>query len=183
MKRLNNRIQNRLVAIKERFTLSSLKQRFKPRRLVLSIVFPAALLVLYLISPIKIGAALDTHSVDCLSFLYQERPFTRPPAAGDYVLFLFKKEDLSPEYWEVFKDMKLIKRVGCAGGSYLECSFGKCTCDGKTVVKGLAEKFSSRAWNYSGVVPPGKVFLVGEDDASYDGRYWGCCPRLISSVW
>lgn len=133
--------------------------------------------MIYYAIPVKIGAAFDTHSVDCLAFMYKEKPFTGPPIAGDYVLFKFREADLSAEYWDVFKDMRLIKRVGCAGGSYLECGFGKCQCDGRLIVSALSEKFSERGWTYSGVAPPGEVFLIGDDEASYDGRYWGLLPE------
>ncbi|QTA78505.1 Putative conjugative transfer signal peptidase TraF [Desulfonema limicola] len=166
-----------LETLKNSFSPGALKKRFSLKKLIISLLIPAFLAVLYALSPIGFGAALDTKSVNCQAFLYHKKPYPHPPVKDDYVLFRFKEGDLSPEYYDVFKDMRLIKKVGCAPGSFLECQFNTCRCDGMTIVNSIAEKFSSQVWTYSGVIPPGQIFLIGDHDSSYDGRYWGLVPE------
>ena len=85
------------------------------------------------------------------------------------------------------KPQKAIKRVGCAAGEvlfgkngefscYLPGNDEKPSCDGTFL--GKAKEFSLKGeklpiFSYSGVVPEGKMFLIGSHKDSYDSRYFG----------
>ena len=101
---------------------------------------------------------------------------------GDYVMVSF-----SSPLIENGKPQKVIKRVGCVAGEVLLNNDGefscyllgddeKPSCDGTFL--GKAKEFSLKGeklpvFSYAGVVPEGKMFLIGSHKDSYDSRYFG----------
>ncbi|MBN2569285.1 MAG: S26 family signal peptidase [Deltaproteobacteria bacterium] len=101
---------------------------------------------------------------------------------GDYVMV-----SISSPLLENGKPQKAIKRVGCAAGDFLMGRSGefscyllgndeKPSCDGAFL--GKAKEFSLKGeklpvFSYAGVVPEGKMFLIGSHKDSYDSRYFG----------
>lgn len=165
-------------AIIVRLRPDELKKRFKPRQLALTLAISAMCVGLFFMQPYRIGAATQTNSIDCKAFVWKKQIGDDPIdfSHGDYVTFKFLEGDLSPEYYEFFKKLKLVKKVGCAPGSYLECGFGVCRCDGVEIVTSIDEKFAAQAFTHQGQIPPTHVFLIGDNPVSYDGRYWGLTP-------
>ncbi len=90
---------------------------------------------------------------------------------GDYVLFGF-----SSPLIEGGKRIKGMKRIGCGEGDYLHEFMGDYFCGkeylGRAKEKTLRGDQLSR-FEYDGVVPPGKIFVVGDSKDSFDSRYWG----------
>lgn len=157
-----------------------LKEKNRPKGFSLKGFLVAVLTIIifgggYLASPYKLGASLTTDSVKCRVFIWEKKadPFQIEIFQGDYVTFQFVKEDIPEENWEFFKDLRIIKKVGCASGSYLECQMGICRCDGQQIITQTNEEISNHTFTFSGEIPPTKVFLIGDSDTSYDGRYWG----------
>jgi signal peptidase I len=152
-----------------------LKSNFKPKQLLLTILISAGIVTAFLIQPYRLGGTITTRSINCLAFIWEKKNPNKQLQfrKGDYVNFRVSQEDLSEKEYEFFKNLKLVKKVGCGPGDYLECGFGICTCNGEMIISALNERFSSKAFNYSSQIPPTHVFLLGDNDASYDGRYWG----------
>lgn len=89
---------------------------------------------------------------------------------NQYVIF-FRKDDYLPH-----GQAHLIKRLGCMPGQNLSKNGLRFYCDGKEIA--LAQLLDSRGrdlpkFSYSGPIPSGKVFVVGDTLNSYDSRYWG----------
>lgn len=91
---------------------------------------------------------------------------------GDYVVFPHRT-------WRVRgceDGCLLIKRVVCGPGSLLETRGLDYFCDGRFL--GRARRTDSRGrpvepFSWSGVVPSGKLFVMGSHERSYDSRYFG----------
>jgi len=90
---------------------------------------------------------------------------------GDYV-----RVPLPVELQKEGRPPRLTKRIGCVGGELLSFANGGHYCNGEWL--GSVLKFGSDGrplapfvWN--GVIPAGKVFLVGDDPRSFDSRYLG----------
>lgn len=71
---------------------------------------------------------------------------------------------------------QLVKRLGCISGQYLNRQGKQFYCNGKEIAQ--AELTDSKGhilsvFHYSGIIPEGKAFAVGDTINSYDSRYWG----------
>lgn len=90
---------------------------------------------------------------------------------GDYVTFDFQHELIKGG-----RPYKLTKRVACLPGEQLILKGEYHYCNGKKLGRVLMFGESGvplPAFEYSGNVPDGKVFLSGEHPSSFDSRYWG----------
>lgn len=89
---------------------------------------------------------------------------------GDYVevyvgdVNLPVKRKIKPEY--------LIKVVGCMEGDRLEYVKGVYYCNGKEIAR-INPGAPFRPFEFSGVIPKGKLFVIGKHPYSYDSRYMG----------
>ncbi|MDR3176936.1 MAG: S26 family signal peptidase [Desulfovibrio sp.] len=93
---------------------------------------------------------------------------------AEYVMARWRGED--PQKQGIEDGMVLAKRVGCRPGQRLENRGDHYYCDG--IFIGAALRAVSRnativPFTYSGTVPAGKLFLVGDSSDSYDSRYFG----------
>jgi conjugative transfer signal peptidase TraF len=70
----------------------------------------------------------------------------------------------------------LIKQVGCRPGEKLTMENGQVFCQGIPLVEQLETDGQGRKlprFIYDGIVPPGKYFMIGSHERSYDSRYFG----------
>ena len=90
----------------------------------------------------------------------------KAPQKGDYVrLPLFEdKVGCAP--------CSIVKRVGCLSGDRLVNKGSKYYCNGEYLGQCMTGKDTER-FQFSGTVPQGMVFLIGDRDDSYDSRYFG----------
>jgi type IV secretory pathway protease TraF len=66
----------------------------------------------------------------------------------------------------------IVKRIGCLPGDRLVNKGPKYYCNDAYL--GQCKKGKNiEPFQFSGTVPPGMVFLVGDRDKSYDSRYFG----------
>lgn len=91
----------------------------------------------------------------------------RPPEhrimAGDYLLFAYKKEHM-------------IKIAGCLPGDRLSNTLGEFFCNDELLGKALATDSHGNAlpqFQFNGVVPSGRLFMIGHHPRSYDSKYMG----------
>lgn len=63
----------------------------------------------------------------------------------------------------------IVKRVGCAPGSYLETRGKDFYCDGSFIGKAKRQDFM----RFNLRLSKGQVFLIGDNPRSYDSRYFG----------
>ncbi|MGH7484219.1 MAG: S26 family signal peptidase [bacterium] len=93
------------------------------------------------------------------------------PKLGDYVNVTVRHPIIDPG-----KAVRLTKRVGCTAGQLFELRDGEDFCDGQSLGKVLShtsrgQRLTAFAW--SGPIPPGKMFVVGDRPNSFDSRYFG----------
>jgi conjugal transfer pilin signal peptidase TrbI len=70
----------------------------------------------------------------------------------------------------------LVKRLGCVEGQYLSRLNLQFYCDGKEIAIAHVQDSTGKSlpiFHFTGVIPAGKAFAVGDTDNSYDSRYWG----------
>jgi signal peptidase I len=102
---------------------------------------------------------------------------------GDYVMFSLLKSkpesDLPPKLVRMIKDDgedSQIKKIGCAAGEELKNIGNEFYCKNKLIAK--AKEYSLggerlKKFEFSGKIPKGNMFLVGDHVDSYDSRYFG----------
>jgi len=102
---------------------------------------------------------------------------------GDYVMFSLLKSkpesDLPPKLVRMIKDDgedSEIKKIGCAAGEELKNIGNEFYCKNKLIAK--AKEYSLggerlKKFEFSGKIPKGNMFLVGDHIDSYDSRYFG----------
>jgi signal peptidase I len=102
---------------------------------------------------------------------------------GDYVMFSLLKSkpesDLPPKLVRMIKDDgedSEIKKIGCAAGEELKNIGNEFYCKNKLIAK--AKEYSLggerlKKFQFSGKIPKGDMFLVGDHVDSYDSRYFG----------
>ena len=90
----------------------------------------------------------------------------KTPQKGDYVrLPLYdSKVGCAP--------CSIVKRIGCLPGDRLVDKGSQYYCNDEYLGEYQTGN-NIEPFKYSGTVPPGMVFLVGDRDKSYDSRYFG----------
>ena len=105
---------------------------------------------------------------------------------GGYVLMVW--QGLDPNGVSRLQEgTAIVKKVGCLPGQHLKVTMKQADCDGVKIGHIRHETIDGRPIFpafYDGVIPPGKVFLLGEHYYSYDSRYFGLVDysRLIGLV-
>lgn len=109
---------------------------------------------------------------------------------GQYVLFHLPYSSLAgmvvPESVVSGEDIQAIKRVGCDEGEMLNRKGRDFFC--KEEFLGRAKEQSQNGepltpFLFSGRIPPGKVFLVGDHPDSFDSRYFGLVEKSNYLAW
>jgi signal peptidase I len=114
---------------------------------------------------------------------------------GDYVMFSLLKSkpesDLPPKLVRMIKDDgedSEIKKIGCAAGEELKNIGNEFYCKNKLIAK--AKEYSLggerlKKFEFSGKIPEGNMFLVGDHVDSYDSRYFGFIKAkdIIATVY
>jgi len=93
-----------------------------------------------------------------------------PKKQNDYMMFVLN-DDYLPE-----GETHLVKRLGCIEGQYLKKLNRQFYCDGKEIAIAAVQDSTGKqlpVFSFTGVIPKGKAFAVGDTDNSYDSRYWG----------
>ncbi|MDE9487526.1 S26 family signal peptidase [Xenorhabdus bovienii] len=94
----------------------------------------------------------------------------RPTQTDDYVIFT-----LEHPYLPHAKD-QLTKRIGCIERQKLERINQHFYCDNKLIAIALERDIQGASlpvFSFTGTIPAGKAFLVGDTPNSFDSRYWG----------
>jgi type IV secretory pathway protease TraF len=69
----------------------------------------------------------------------------------------------------------IVKRIGCMPGERLVSDDGRYYCNDDFL--GQAQMDATLPpFVYTGIIPPGQVFLIGDKETSYDSRYFGLKP-------
>ena len=90
----------------------------------------------------------------------------KTPKKGDYVRLPLYEPKVG------CKPCSIVKRVGCLPGELLVNKGPKYYCNDEYL--GQCETGNNiEPFKFSGTVPSGMVFLVGDRDKSYDSRYFG----------
>ena len=109
---------------------------------------------------------------------------------GQYVLFHLHYSTLNgmavPEAVVDGQDIRVIKRIGCGEGEILTQKNRDFYCGNKFL--GHAKERSRQgeslaAFQFSGEIPTGKVFLVGDHPDSFDSRYFGLVEKSSYLAW
>ena len=115
-------------------------------------------------------------------FIIKSKPIEKLKT-GDYVMFSLLKSkpesDLPPKLVRMIKDDgedSEIKKIGCAAGEELKNIGNEFYCKNKLIAK--AKEYSLggerlKKFQFSGKIPKGDMFLVGDHVDSYDSRYFG----------
>jgi len=102
---------------------------------------------------------------------------------GDYVMFSLLRSkpesDLPVKLVRMIKDEgedSQIKKIGCVAGEELKNIGNEFYCKNKLIAK--AKEYSLggerlKKFEFSGKIPKGNMFLVGDHIDSYDSRYFG----------
>jgi conjugal transfer pilin signal peptidase TrbI len=64
----------------------------------------------------------------------------------------------------------IVKKVGCRAGEHLESQGSRFFCNTQPLCEAMA---GHDPFYFSGIIPEGKVFLIGDSPNSYDSRYFG----------
>jgi len=90
---------------------------------------------------------------------------------GDYVTL-----DVTYPYGEIPEDIRVTKIIACMYGQYLQVNGLKFYCDGDYIGEAKEETMSgkkTRVFQYDGLIPYGKLFLMGPHEYSFDSKYFG----------
>ena len=93
---------------------------------------------------------------------------------GDYVMFrhLTPWTDKNPT-----APTLIIKIVGCAPGQHLSVNASKeYFCNGQPLGTAIDQDSLGNKlpqFHFNGVIPPGKLFVIGQHKRSYDSKYYG----------
>jgi len=109
---------------------------------------------------------------------------------GQYVLFHLPSSNLKgmpvPETVVNRQDIRAIKRVGCDEGEALSQKKRDFFCGDEFL--GHAKETSQKGepltpFLFTGRIPAGKVFLVGDHPDSFDSRYFGLVEKSNYLAW
>lgn len=90
---------------------------------------------------------------------------------GDYVTL-----DVTYPYGDVPEDITVTKIVGCVPGQYLKVEGLEFYCDGKHLGTAKEETLrgkKTKVFQYDGIIPYGRLFLIGPHEYSFDSKYFG----------
>lgn len=74
------------------------------------------------------------------------------------------------------KGAPFVKLAACRDGQYLETRGKQFYCDNQFVGMALETDVKGKpveSFTFNGIIPKGKVFVVGTHPRSYDSKYWG----------
>ena len=140
------------------------------KQVALLVVLIAALSYAGAVVPGKL-MVVDSPSVGHRLFYYKPHFDPATLTKGTYVVFdLYTR--MRPGCWPC----QVVKQIGCAAGDLLEVEKRHFYCNGRylgTAKTTALDGRPLRAFNYNGVVPEGKLFVIGACVDSYDSRYIG----------
>lgn len=111
------------------------------------------------------------------------------PGHGDFVTVA--AADVAPAYAGLrdYADPtdKFLKRIAAVAGHHVCAEANTITIDGVTTVARAQHDNEGRllpSWDGCHTLAAGEVFLLGDTEDSFDGRYWGpISTELIGGVW
>jgi conjugative transfer signal peptidase TraF len=114
---------------------------------------------------------------------------SEPPRRGDFVTVA--AFEVAPEYAALrdYADRsdRFLKRVTATEGQLVCAEDETISIDGADVATRIERDAEGRAlptWRGCRRLAVGELFLLGDTDASFDGRYWGpITMNLIDGVW
>lgn len=140
-------------------------------------------------------AVTTTKSLNKRIFFIDRGRHVEKLKTGDYVMFSLlkskKENDLPEKLIKMIEDdggYSQIKRIGCSAGEKLKTIGNDYYCENKLIAK--AKDYSLRGeklkkFEFSGKIPEGYIFLVGDHADSYDSRYFGLIKvkDIIATVY
>ncbi len=103
-----------------------------------------------------------SHSVHPKWFILERYPVVKK---GDYVFFPWSDPRLARG-----RELILVKRVACLPGERLLVGRGQAVCEGEVLGRLRTEP---PPVEFEGVIPEGKLFVMGDSEDSFDSRYFG----------
>ena len=113
----------------------------------------------------------------------------REPERGDFVTVL--AADVAPAY-AALRDYvdptdSFLKRIAAVGGQRVCAEGSTVTIDAAITVARAQRDSEGRPlplWNGCRILAAGEVFLLGDTEDSFDGRYWGpTSADMVAGVW
>jgi conjugal transfer pilin signal peptidase TrbI len=101
-------------------------------------------------------------------FFWSNKADTTKLKSGDYIRFT-KSLDVD---WYDCAPCSMVKRVGCMSGEDLQIKGDSFFCQGKFIVKQNGSD-QGKGFTFNGPIPPKHLFVIGDNDKSYDSRYFG----------
>lgn len=93
------------------------------------------------------------------------------PQKGDYVVFDFRHPLILDN-----KQVRLTKKYICEAGDFIETKNRDIYCNNVNLGSALEQTESGKqleVFKWKGIIPEGKVFVIGDSASSFDSRYWG----------
>ncbi|OPY85424.1 MAG: Peptidase S26 [Smithella sp. PtaU1.Bin162] len=128
-------------------------------------------------------AVTTTASLNKRIFFINKGKQLKKLKTGDYVMFSLlrskRENDLPAKLVRMIEDdgeELQIKRIGCSAGEEIKNIGNKYYCKNELIA--MAKDYSLggerlKKFEYSGKIPEGDMFLVGDHIDSYDSRYFG----------
>ncbi len=141
---------------------------------IIKLVLLITLLSIAGILPSHVSVTL-TPSLSHRIYFLALNPSSESIGKGDYVLFRMDKETIMQFTDEPHTD-KVMKIVGCAGGSVLKVEGRDYFCDGVFLCRAKEVTLAGRPIShfvFNGEISQGSLFVIGEHKDSFDSRYFG----------
>lgn len=145
----------------------------KSSRSVKSLVIVCVVFLVSLIVTRLVFSQLNINATDSMGYIIGWIDESTSPKLGDVVVFEFSHEYLE-EYAPGIKH--LTKRIKCDQGSFLENRGREFWCDGEYIGKAKEKSLKGEdlpLFEFEGIIPSGKTFVLGDHKDSFDSRYWG----------
>ena len=134
------------------------------------------------LSVVLLGLWLPSHllvstspSLDHRVFLGRALDSQQEKRRGQYLVFSHSDGGHIHQGLHQGNDL-LIKQVGCLPGEKLTIQNGQVSCQGIPLGEQLETDGQGRKlprFAYDGIIQPGKYFMIGSHERSYDSRYFG----------